>query len=199
MSIPYDLEGELVDTELSRDHFAALSEAGVSLDMLRIWNWCRTMRVSVEGPIWWPDPAGSPAVIVLVRARHDRGITAESPELLLTYGEVIDAVAFDLRRPLRWAVRTGAAVALGIAPWSNEDRVPVPIWKTPIDWLKANGEGICFLTPDLRERQQALRTIRQVSAVDEAHRAELQALARWPDPGISIALMKEEEGADEAA
>lgn len=73
-------------------------------------------------------------------------------------GEIVDLVAWRSMRPERWVTRTGAAWALG------EDALEADYWNltephaptiraTPLDWLRAAGDGFCILdwdAPDVR-------------------------------------------------
>lgn len=197
MNVPLDLDDELARWSLSADHFSALCDLGVPVDLLRIRNWCRSARVTVEGPLWRPDPAGSPAVVIPIRgASH----VSDDPCASLWYGQAHDAVAFDPRRPTRWAVLSGSAPALGVVIDPAVDPAPIPIWRTPLAWLQADGRGLCLLGADLRERQRIILRLSALIAEDQAHADELRALAEWPPaaPHISFAT-KPPEVANEAA
>jgi len=70
-------------------------------------------------------------------------------------GEIIDLIAWRSDAPGNWVWRTGLGWALGtdmlLPRWDDE---PVQIHATPLDWLRAGGEGMCILdweAPELGE------------------------------------------------
>ena len=64
--------------------------------------------------------------------------------------ELRDLVAIDLDQPDRHWRHRGDAVVLGNAylEIASETCAPVPVFKTPLSWLRAAGAGICILDWD---------------------------------------------------
>jgi len=64
--------------------------------------------------------------------------------------ELRDLVAVDIDHPGRFWRRRGDAVVLGNAylEIAAETCAPVPVFKTPMSWLRAAGAGICILDWD---------------------------------------------------
>lgn len=79
-------------------------------------------------------------------------------------GEIIDIIAWRSDAPANWVWRTGLGWALGsdeLCPrWDND---PMPIHATPLDWLRAAGEGICILDWEAAELGD-LRTLDAIEA-----------------------------------
>ena len=76
------------------------------------------------------------------------GLLDANPERHVEH--LVDLVAVDLDRPERFWRRHGKAVLLGNAflEIAGETCEPVPVFKTPLSWLKAGGAGICILDWD---------------------------------------------------
>ena len=87
---------------------------------------------------------GRPAIIV---PAYDciPGMLDANPELHVE--ELRDLIAVDLDHPDRFWRRRGDAVVLGTAflEIAGETCAPVPVFRTPISWLRAAGAGICIL------------------------------------------------------
>ena len=61
--------------------------------------------------------------------------------------ELRDLVAVDLGHPDRFSRRRGEALVLGAAylEIARQEGEPVPVFKTPVSWLRAGGAGIAIL------------------------------------------------------
>lgn len=95
---------------------------------------------------------------------------------------IIDLVAWRPDCPSVWWLRTGSAIALGewlIGPGSLADG-PVAVHRTPMDWLRAAGDGVCLLTGDQGERATILRDLPGIAVDDVKHGRELDVLMRQP-------------------
>ena len=88
------------------------------------------------GGLYEPDDTGDPALIVPI-------FLGEIPAPGNPVAEPIldDLIAWHPDRPNRWALRAGTAVTLGNA-WGSW---PLPIHRTPLDWLRAGGAGVVIL------------------------------------------------------
>jgi hypothetical protein len=84
----------------------------------------------------------------------DDGLYAPSdegkPHLILPVfeeGELVDLVAFNSDQPLAWLLRLGTGWSLGLIDgferhsWDQEVR----LWASPLDWLRADRDGLCIL------------------------------------------------------
>lgn len=94
-------------------------------------------------------------------------------------GALVDLVAFRTDRPSRWLLRTGIGWALGsdqvcVPDWDNE---PLPIWRTPLDWLIAAGTGLCILDWDAPELRDLL-LVEAIEADRDIGRRLLDILSR---------------------
>lgn len=101
-------------------------------------------------------------------------------------GQIIDIVAWRSDAPTKWLWRTGIGWALGtdeLRPrWDN---APMPIHATPLDWLRAAGEGICVLdwdAPDLA----SLRTLESIEADEWLCQRLTRALSKPPRMPVII-------------
>ena len=93
----------------------------------------------------------------------------------------IDLLGWYSHRPGRWWRRRGVAIILG--EWAVElgetyDE-PVRVYRTPLDWLRAGGEGLVIV--DWTEAYFRLAGL-QLVASDVAHGEELQRRLRPPQP-----------------
>jgi RecA-family ATPase len=98
--------------------------------------------------------------------------------------QLIDLVLFRPNRPDVFATRLGVAEWIGAVDWQCEISPPVRIWRDPLDWLRANGSGLCLLTRDRIEQYRILSGLNAIEASNEHHAAEIRrALDRpWPTP-----------------
>jgi hypothetical protein len=84
----------------------------------------------------------------------DDGLYAPSdegtPHLVLPVfedGELVDLVAFSSDQPMAWLLRLGVGWSLGLIDglerhsWQDEVR----LWASPLDWLRADCDGLCIL------------------------------------------------------
>lgn len=170
---------------LARDWLSAkLAACGVPPAVAR--NGIIPCRAIIERGVAQILPEGAPAGAILVRS-------AGSPidpdyRLTLIAGEVVDAVIFDASDPDRWALRFGVAKWLGAVPPQGELADPIPIWCSPLQWLRASCRGLVLLTPNERESQALLKPMRVITAQDDRHAAELQRIIDLPPPGPIVVV-----------
>lgn len=99
---------------------------------------------------------------------------------------IIDAVA--------WAPANGRiGTRLGIGALIGEGQVgrdgigttgpPLPVWRSPIGWLKARRVGVVVVDPELAAHRLAGLTLQ---AEDHHHRAELKQRLQLPKPTIVL-------------
>lgn len=85
------------------------------------------------GGLFELDPAGEPACLVAVR----------DPDCWHAASGYFDLVAFRTDRPEHWWRRTGEAFALGQHLLELPD--PVPLVRSPAEWLALAGQAACLL------------------------------------------------------
>jgi hypothetical protein len=85
-------------------------------------------------------------------------ITGGEPGDTLRRGAVVDIIVFDPSRPTTWSLQVGIAKVLGrIDPQYLPPLPAVRIHKTPLDWLRAGGDGLAFVFLDRAERTRRAR------------------------------------------
>jgi hypothetical protein len=159
---------------LRPNHVAKVKSAGVCHDLLSVWVLCGVARVTFDGAHYWPDPDnGVPAIITPVRVEDPRTPESSNSSLAIRLGHIVDLVAWRLSRPSAFALRHGSATWLGAIGPQLLDPEPVLVHRTPLNWLRSGGAGICLLTPSDIERSVILLGFRGIVAEDVEHRREL--------------------------
>jgi hypothetical protein len=173
---------------LSETHRAALLKAGIPAAQIDIWGWHGISAVRLGQDGLYQPTDGKAAIISAVRGFPDGSIEYPHPEMMLYLGDIIDLIAWHPKAPERWALRTGAATAIGIVEPQLLDPAPVHVRRHPLGWFRSGGNGICLLTRDLAEQRHLLLQIHRLVAEDVAHgRAIRDVLTRplWT-PQISV-------------
>ena len=116
-----------------------------------------------------PDPNGGRALVVPV---YDGD-------------ELVDLVAFHTITPERWLLRHGAGWALGLEGSVERYRWgdPLPMHKTPLDWLKAGCDGLCVIdweAPEVRTLTDFPRLLIRDEALKRRTIAALTKPSRLP-------------------
>ena len=146
-------------------------------------------RIAVTGGTYQPEPEGRYAYLLPVRLESADTAEAANPVEVLHRGSIVDLVAFHPKFPLRWALRRDAAEWLGAIEPQYLDPAPVPIWRSPLEWLRAGCRGLALLS---LEPTIAYRILSMCSsgllAEDEVHAVELRRLAAppWPAPLVRV-------------
>jgi hypothetical protein len=150
------------------------------------------IRVS-KGITFEPDDDGGSAFIVPVRVESP--ITPETFDAATAVrdGAIIDLVAFHPLHPDRWALRRDAAEWLGAVEPQFIGPPAVRVWRTPLDWLRADCEGIVLLSRDRPGQYRILSGLCRIVAEDAEHAAELRRLLAhpWTSPPVLIANHRE--------
>jgi hypothetical protein len=169
---------------------AALLSAGVPPKLILL-GFVGAARVVFEGATYHESEDGEAAFLVPVRVDPDNpnSFETEDPAGAVWLGDVIDVVAFAAKNPNRWATQRDSAVVLGAIEPQLLSPVAVPIWRTPLNWLRASAVGLCPLTRHRGETQQILLTCRSILGEDAGHARELKRITGrpYPIPKISIA------------
>jgi hypothetical protein len=110
----------------------------------------RALGVRVE---WLADYPTYPFGVLRAEAVGDGLFQASndgSPHLILPVledGELVDLIAFRAADPGGWLLRSGEGWCLGLADGLSSLvwRDAVNLHATPLDWLRAEGDGLCIL------------------------------------------------------
>lgn len=142
--------------------------------------------VIVDRANYRPDPDGGVVYVIPVRAEHPSTPESRDADVAVADGGLIDLLAFHPSHPQRWSLRLGNAEWLGaVAPqFMGPGRVPV--WRSPLAWLRAECRGIVLLTTDRPALYRILTTLYAVIAEDDRHAADLRLILEhpWPTPPI---------------
>jgi len=136
-------------------------------------------RVELAGETYQPTPGGE---LVYVQP------VVEDDELIDLCGWLAD-------HPDRWALRLGVGFALGedairAAMWPSAG--PLPLHRTPLDWLRADCTGACILRPADAWRELADFEAVVAENIDHGRAVEkMLTPPRWPRPKV---LVRQAEG-----
>jgi hypothetical protein len=162
---------------------------GVSPWLVDLWQMVgvATVRTSRNEPLYNPDPDGQ--LVLITPALGHYPDTPETPnsDLFCRAGELIDLIAWHPKRPDRWALRTGAAAWLGCIEPQYLNPTRVQVWRSPLNWLRADCEGLCIL--DHNEAYRILSLCRGgITAEDPGLAAQItDILTRpWPAPTVNF-------------
>lgn len=148
----------------SREGLAALRAAGVADD--QIVHVREADARFLAGRFWEFSEGALPS---LVLPAHD------------AFGEIIDALAWPISRPDKFARLTGRAVLLGEASLGlTRLGEPLPCWRTPLRWLGEGGDGLVIL--DSAKAWRRLRPGPALAAEDHDHAREVRAALAPPGP-----------------
>jgi hypothetical protein len=148
----------------------------------------RIARIT-DTDLYEPDPTGVWAFVTPVRVEHPATPESQLPEACARLGQLVDIVAWDPRYPHDWALRTGHAYWLGCVPAQCFDPDPVRVWRSPLDWLCADSEGLVLLSRDPAVAYSLLMGFGGgIDVKSDIHAAELDRILRrpWPLPHISV-------------
>jgi len=87
--------------------------------------------IDIDDGLYAPSNEGAPHLIVPV----------------FEHEELVDLVAFTSAKPMAWLLRLGTGWSLGLLDglerhiWEQEVR----LWASPLDWLRADRDGLCVL------------------------------------------------------
>lgn len=160
------------------------SEARAASDRVRQHHIDRLLALGVPGPAIAMMGAREIPFGVGTVERMERGLyqPGDGPLHVISPvcagGEIIDLLAWRSDAPGNWAWRTGLGWALGTDMlFPRWDNAPVPIHATPLDWLRAAGEGMCILdweAPELGD----LRALEAIEADEWIAQRIIRALSK---------------------
>ena len=129
-------------------------------------------RVRVEGAFYEPASDGMEMLLIA---------SFEAPPRLpdgrwRVPNEVVDLLAFSPADPSRWWSRRGIVAALGEESLSDLSDAPVPVWRTPLAWLRSGTTGLCPIDPDPAAIRDVLLTCKFLAPEDLEHGRTLDRL-----------------------
>jgi hypothetical protein len=185
-----DLAAEMsaAAAQLSSDDRAELIALGI--DRFDVCQLCGIAPVRrCGGELYEPDPAGRAAIITPVLVQDPATPESNLPHSYCRFGEVVDLVAWDPRRPRRWALRVGAAEWLGCIEPQYLEPDPVPIRSSVLSWFRAGCRGLVLLSRSAPDQYRLLSVCFRIAAEDRAHQAELRRVLSlpWKAPPVLVA------------
>ncbi len=102
-----------------------------------------TVKLTGAGRFDFAD--SGPTAVIIPAYDTIPGLLDANPERHVEH--LVDLVAVDPDRPERHWRRRGEAVVLGAAflEIANHEGEPVPVFGTPLSWLRSGGAGVCIL------------------------------------------------------
>jgi hypothetical protein len=132
------------------------------------WPMIGRARVVLDGRhLYQPHEAGEWCFITPVCRQDPDTFASDLPGAWVRWGQIVDLCAWHPASPDKWALRTGEADWLGLILYPSAD--PVPIYRTPLSWLRAStgwadwfGPGLALLSPSTSQP----RPFQHLSAAD---------------------------------
>jgi len=146
-------------------------------------------RIAVAGSTYQPDPDGGSAYLLPVRVDNPLSPEAGDPSETVRAGPIVDLLAMHPAQPGRWALRCDAAEWLGTIEPQYLDPSPVPVWRSPLAWLRADCRGLVLLSRDRRDQYRILAgCLGGILAEDPRHAMELRRVLEhsWPAPRVFV-------------
>lgn len=152
-------------------------------------------RVTADGIYFIPDDHGHPMIVQPV---YDGVI--QSLDFDLYDDEPTDMIAWHPSTPSKWYFRQGAAVCIlgrgHIACFKlSQDAgelAPLPVYQTPLEWLRNAGNGVCCLN---RRSIRELLGLKRIITTSDDFAAMLNRELLKPSPLIPQIAVKPRNGA----
>jgi hypothetical protein len=145
------------------------------------------VKMGVTGPAIAKAGGFGVAGVAFMKDRFEFDGPAEAMVLPVYEGaHLIDLVAVDSKRPIRFARLYGRAWCLGNDFNAWEPNAALPVWRTPLRWLQAGAEGIVIM--DWAAAYWQLPDADLV-AEDEHHGQQIRRLM-MPDPWRGQVLVR---------
>lgn len=96
------------------------------------------VRMETDGEHWQPEESGNPALIIPAGVDN-------------SFNNIVDMIALQTSNPDIWWSRTGLSPMLGFENLSRSMfyGTQLTLHANPLEWLKADCEGICLLDWDM--------------------------------------------------
>lgn len=185
LAAPADLEAEYAEALAATpaDALRRLRAAGVTERSLELVRPAHALLHLRQGGLFEFDPEGLPGFILPVRVERIASPESDDPPATIAAGCMVDMVVFTPAVNSRVALRYGVADWLGSCPADPEQ--PVRLYRTPLDWLRADCDGLVCLAQRPDEVYRFLTRFRAIDVEDdsEAHRLQrvLDRQARRPE------------------
>lgn len=199
-----DLEAEFREAlaALERAHFCELTKHyGIPPKPIEdlLVGIARINRIP-DTDLYEPAPSGVLAYITPVRVEEPASPESSDPWWYVRNGEIVDLVAWNPRRPSRWALLTGLGDWLGCVPPQYFDPEPVQVWRSVLSWFRVGCRGLVPLSRDPAIAYSLLMGFPGgiYCEDDDVHAAQLERMLEhpWPRPNISVAPTLATEVAD---
>lgn len=194
MSRTADLAAEFIAAvrAIRAEHVAQLRAAGVDLMDIRLGLVGVTRgRLANLHQLFESDDSGALAYVTPVRVDPFHPLSIESPRAAsaVRVGDIVDIVAWHPAFPGKFALRVGAATALGLIEPQYLEPDPVRIHRGPLGWLRAGCQGLAPLSSTPADVYRLLTQCRAIVAEDREHAQALRTMLErpWPIPLITIA------------
>lgn len=112
-------------------------------------------------------------VYLACRREEDAEFESWRPASAVRVGDVVDIVKFRMDSPDIWQQAFNEVDVLGCCTFraANVPGHRVRLWRTPLEWARHGGVGLCLLTGDSVDRRITLRTFKALICEDAAHAA----------------------------
>lgn len=136
-------EFDLAYRNRTLEHRQHLADAGITFQAMLCAGDLGVERIATAGRGYMPSPDGFPAIILAVWSPVPPSIylAVEDPE-------IVDLIALRTDDPGRWWYRFGQpGLVLGEDYYLDAiaEEVRLKVFNSPLDWLRGNCEGTCFL------------------------------------------------------
>jgi hypothetical protein len=186
---------------MERDDAVELVDCGVPFEAIAnlLVGIARVSRVVDAELLYEPDPTGVLEFITPVRVDEPMNPESHWPWHTVRRGEIVDLLAWDPRQPDQWALRVGIADWLGAVEPQLCDPEPVWIWRTPLDWLRADCAGIVPVSNDPARIYSLIMRFTQGGSTSRTSSTRLRCGACSSDPGQYPKFLLPLGGAGDAA
>jgi hypothetical protein len=158
---------------------AALRQAGVDGPGLAIGPAFASIQMA-DGRFQLDTHGDAKAFVLPVRVGNPLTAEVNDPIKAVRHGTLIDLIALSPAYPNQWALRLGNATWLGAIEPQFLMPEPVPVWRTPLAWLRNDCRGLVLLSPVRSEQYRVLTVCDSIVAEDERHAAELREVLDHP-------------------
>ncbi len=158
---------------------APLRQAGIGGPGLAVGPAFASIRIA-DGRFQLDTHGDAKAFVIPVRVGNPLTAEVSDPIRAVRCGALIDLLAVSPSYPDRSALRVGNATWLGAIEPQFLTPEPVPVWRTPLAWLRNDCRGLVLLSPVRSEQYRVLTVCDSIVAEDERHAAELREVLDHP-------------------
>ena len=158
---------------------APLRQAGIGGPGLAVGPAFASIRIA-DGRFQLDAHGDAKAFVIPVRVGNPLTAEVNDPIKAVRHGTLIDLIALSPAYPNQWALRLGNAIRLGAIEPQFLMPEPVPVWRSPLGWLRNDCRGLVLLSRDRSEQYRVLSVCDAIVAEDERHAAELREVLDHP-------------------